>query len=34
LAAATELFAERGYSGVRIVDITERAGLSAGAFYR
>ncbi|MFD6059498.1 TetR/AcrR family transcriptional regulator [Rhodococcus wratislaviensis] len=34
LAAATSLFAERGYAGVRISDIAESAGLSAGAFYR
>lgn len=34
LTAATALFAEHGYAGVRITDITEAAGLSAGAFYR
>ena len=34
LAAARGLFAEHGYSGVRISDITGRAGLSSGAFYR
>ena len=28
------MFAEKGYSGVRISDITESAGLSQGAFYR
>lgn len=34
LAAATSLFAQHGYSGVRITDITTAADLSAGAFYR
>ena len=34
LSAATSLFEEKGYAGVRIADITERAGLSQGAFYR
>jgi AcrR family transcriptional regulator len=34
LAAATALFEERGYSRVTIRDITDAAGLSAGAFYR
>jgi AcrR family transcriptional regulator len=34
LAVATALFAEKGYAGVRIADITEAAGLSQGAFYR
>lgn len=34
LAAATSLFAEHGYSGVRITDITKAADLSPGAFYR
>jgi AcrR family transcriptional regulator len=34
IAAATSLFEENGYAGVRIADITERAGLSQGAFYR
>lgn len=28
------LFAERGYAGVTVVDITQAAGLSPGAFYR
>jgi AcrR family transcriptional regulator len=34
LSVATSLFAEKGYAGVRIADITEAAGLSQGAFYR
>lgn len=34
LTAATTLFAERGYTRVTIRDITNAAGLSAGAFYR
>lgn len=34
LTAATALFAERGYTRVTIRDITDAAGLSAGAFYR
>jgi AcrR family transcriptional regulator len=34
LSAATSLFNEHGYGGVRITDITTSAGLSAGAFYR
>jgi AcrR family transcriptional regulator len=34
LDVATELFAEQGYAPVRVTDITERAGLSQGAFYR
>lgn len=34
LAAATSLFEEKGYAGVRVADITEGAGLSQGAFYR
>lgn len=34
LSVATSLFAEKGYAGVRIADITEAAGLSPGAFYR
>lgn len=34
LASATTLFAEHGYAGVRVADITEGANLSPGAFYR
>lgn len=33
LAAATELFAERGVNGASIEQIAERAGYSRGAFY-
>lgn len=32
-AAAQDLFVERGYAAVSARDITNRAGLSAGAFY-
>lgn len=34
LEAARVCFGEAGYTGTRIQDITERAGLSLGAFYR
>jgi AcrR family transcriptional regulator len=34
VAAATSLFEENGYAHIRIADITERAGVSQGAFYR
>ncbi|HLR43626.1 MAG TPA: TetR/AcrR family transcriptional regulator [Brevibacterium sp.] len=34
LAAARRLFGERGYGLVRVSDITDAAGISAGAFYR
>lgn len=34
MTAATSLFEDSGYARVRIADITERAGLSQGAFYR
>ena len=33
LAAATELFAERGVNGASVEQIAERAGYSRGAFY-
>jgi AcrR family transcriptional regulator len=33
LAAAVDLFAERGYDGVRVRDIAERAGVTTGAIY-
>ncbi|NLV54737.1 MAG: TetR/AcrR family transcriptional regulator [Acidimicrobiales bacterium] len=33
IAAAGELFAERGYDDTRIVDIVERAGVAKGLFY-
>lgn len=33
LAAAVQLFAERGYDGVRVRDIAERAGVTTGAIY-
>jgi AcrR family transcriptional regulator len=31
--AALEVFVEKGYSGTRVQDIAERAGLTAGALY-
>lgn len=31
--AAVEVFAERGYEGARVTDITRAAGLSSGAIY-
>lgn len=34
MAAAEELFAERGYANVRVADLAAAAGLTAGAFYR
>lgn len=34
MSAAEALFAERGYANVRVADITARAGLTTGAFYR
>jgi AcrR family transcriptional regulator len=33
LAAAVDLFAERGYDGVRVRDLAERAGVTTGAIY-
>lgn len=34
LAAAEEWFAERGFAGSRLVDITGQAGVTTGALYR
>ena len=34
LGAAADLYAQRGYTRVRISDITGEAGVSQGAFYR
>jgi len=34
LAAALELFAERGFHGTAIPDIADKAGLAAGTIYR
>ncbi|MEN9579595.1 MAG: AcrR family transcriptional regulator [Pseudomonadota bacterium] len=33
LSAAQEVFAKKGLDNTKVVDITERAGLSKGAFY-
>lgn len=33
-AAASELLNERGYRSMRVQDITERAGVASGLFYR
>ncbi|HET7014110.1 MAG TPA: TetR family transcriptional regulator, partial [Streptosporangiaceae bacterium] len=33
LAAAAEVFAERGYDGTRVADIAAAAGVSNGALY-
>jgi AcrR family transcriptional regulator len=33
LAAARELFAERGYGHVKVADVVARAGASTGSFY-
>ncbi len=32
-AAATEVFAEKGYAGARIADVAERAGVGKGTVY-
>lgn len=34
LEAGKKLFGANGYAGARVLDITEAAGLSSGAFYR
>ncbi|MHA7985189.1 TetR/AcrR family transcriptional regulator [Rathayibacter sp. CAU 1779] len=34
IAAALELFTERGYDGTTVVDIAERAGLTKSTFFR
>src|SRR5262245_25615108 len=34
VAAAAELFAERGFAAVGVADIAERVGITAGAIYR
>jgi len=34
LAAAAELFAERGFAAVGVADIAERVGITGGAIYR
>lgn len=33
VAAAVQVFAERGYEGARVTDIARQAGLSSGAIY-
>lgn len=33
LAAATEVFAERGYAGAKVAEIARRAGVTTGAIY-
>jgi AcrR family transcriptional regulator len=33
LGAAVDLFAERGYGGVRVRDLADRAGVTTGAIY-
>jgi len=33
IAAAVQVFAERGYEGARVTDIARQAGLSSGAIY-
>ena len=33
LAAALELFVEKGYAGTRLVDVAQRAGVSKGTLY-
>lgn len=33
LAAATEVFVEKGYAGTRVAEIARRAGLTTGAIY-
>lgn len=34
LGAATELLSERGYAGLRVQDVADRAGVGLGALYR
>src|SRR5580700_2430005 len=34
VAAATEVFAERGYEGASLEEIAERAGFTRGAIYK
>ena len=33
LAAALELFVEKGYAGTRLDDVAQRAGVSKGTLY-